>query len=147
MTPTELYDLTADALKITGPIEWDSLDEPGRTEVLTILPPERETDEPVWGFVSTEGEEFLIPSEQAMIFIKEHLCEWLLVRAWQVQVSVRQGKWRWRLVDCLAVTEGGGDRLEIEPPGGNDELTVLCDSVVLLDDGPCLRLVTEEHER
>ena len=135
MTPTELYDLTAAALKITEAPTWDWIDEPGRTEVLTYLPPEIETDEPVWGFVSSDEEEFLIPTEQAMIFIKEHLAEWLMVRAWQVQVSVRRDKWRWHLADCLAVTEGGGDRLEIEPPHGDDELAVLCESVVLLHQG------------
>ena len=95
-------------------------------------------DEPVWALMPSDekdADEFLIDTALAETLIKEHLREWLLVRGWQVQTAVRRDVARWRLADCLAITEGGGDRLEIEAPHGDDELGILCESVVLLNSG------------
>jgi hypothetical protein len=136
MTPTELHNTAREALAITGAPTWESADDPGRREVLTYLPASVDGDEPVWALVPADVEdadEFLIDTALAETLIAEHLREWLLARGWQVQTAVRRGEARWRLADCLAVTEGGGDRLEIEAPHGDNELGILCESVVLLN--------------
>lgn len=62
--------------------------------------------------------------------IKSQLRDWLAERGWQVQLEMLKKERRWRLADCLSFTEGGGDRLETDYPSGDDELTVLCESVV-----------------
>ncbi len=64
--------------------------------------------------------------------IVRHLSQWLLERGWQVQVTLVRDKRRWRLVDCLSIGDGGGDRLDEDYPNGEDELTVLCESVVVV---------------
>ena len=54
-------------------------------------------------------------------------------RGWQVQVTLRKQAQRWRLVDCLSIADGGGDRLDQDYPSGGDELAVLSESVVIVD--------------
>ena len=61
--------------------------------------------------------------------IEYHLRAWLLHRGWQVPVTLRKQAQRWRLVDCLSIADGGGDRLDDDYPHGGDELSVLCESV------------------
>ena len=60
---------------------------------------------------------------------------WLVGRGWQVQVTLRKQAERWRLVDCLSIADGGGDRLDHDYPAGVDELAVLSESVVVVDAG------------
>ena len=64
--------------------------------------------------------------------IEAHLRNWLLDRSWQVQVIVQKNAQRWRLVDCLSIADGGGDRLDQDYPYGDDELQVLSDSVIVV---------------
>ena len=73
-----------------------------------------------------------IDCAMAAVLIKAHLSEWLLERAWQVQVTVRKGRREWRLVDCLSFADGGGDRLDDDYPRGDDEADVLCESVLVV---------------
>ena len=54
---------------------------------------------------------------------------WLLGCGWQVQPTIHKQAQRWRLVDCLSIADGGGDRLDDDYPYGDDELSVLCESV------------------
>lgn len=61
--------------------------------------------------------------------------DWLAERGWQVQLSVHKGASTWKLVDCLSFAEGGGDRLDEDYPQGDNELDVLCESVVAITPG------------
>ena len=64
--------------------------------------------------------------------IESHFRAWLLSRGWQVQVTIRKQAQRWRLVDCLSIADGGGDRLDDDYLFGDDELSVLCESVIVV---------------
>ena len=72
----------------------------------------------------------------AQELIESHLREWLLRGGWQVQVTIRKQGQRWRLVDCLSIADGGGDRLDDDYPCGDDELSVLCESVIVVVASP-----------
>jgi hypothetical protein len=77
----------------------------------------------------------ILPIDTALAaeLIKSHLRDWLADRGWQVQLEMFKNDRRWRLADCLSFTDGGGDRLDADYPAGDDELKVLCDSVVAVN--------------
>ena len=135
MTATELFKSSSDALAITGPAEWDSPDAADQRDVLVYVDDEAAEDGPLWCLAPPGSEDAdYLPMDTAMAreLIESHLRAWLLSRAWQVQVTIRKQAQRWRLVDCLSIADGGGDRLDDDYPYGDNELSVLCESVVVL---------------
>ncbi len=135
MTATELFKSSSDALAITGPAEWDSPDAPGQRDVLVYVDGEAAEDGPLWCLAPTGSDDAdYLPMDTAMAqqLIESHLRAWLLRCGWQVQVTIRKRAQRWRLVDCLSIADGGGDRLDADYPFGDDELSVLCESVVVV---------------
>ncbi len=133
MTPTELFKSTFDALAITGPAEWDSPDTPDQRDALVYDDDESAEGGPLWCLAPTGSDDAdYLPMDTAMAhrLIQAHLATWLLRRGWQVQVTIRKEAQRWRLVDCLSIADGGGDRLDDDYPFGDDELSVLCESVI-----------------
>jgi len=132
MTPTELFKSSSDALAITGPAEWNSPDAPGQRDALVYVDDEAAEDGPLWALIPTGSDDAdFVPMDTAMAqeLIESHLRAWLLGRGWQVQATIRKQAQRWRLVDCLSIVDGGGDRLDDDYPYGDDELSVLCESV------------------
>lgn len=132
MTARQLFQISSEALAITGPAEWDSPDDPSQRDALTYIDDEIDQDGPLWSLASTHGDnaDYLpIDTQMAARLIEGHLRRWLLDGAWQVQVTVLKTKPRWRLVDGLSIADGGGDRLDENYPQGPDELAVLCQSV------------------
>ena len=135
MTATELFKSSSDALAITGPAEWDSPDAPGQRDALGYVDVEAAEDGPLWCLTPTGSDDAdYLPIDTAMAqeLIESHLRAWLLRRGWQVQVTIRKEAQRWRLVDCLSIADGGGDRLDDDYPFGDDQLTVLCESVIVV---------------
>ena len=135
MTATELFKSSFDALAITGPAEWDSPDAPGHHDALVYLDVEAAEDGPLWCLAPTDSDDadyLALDSAMAQELIESHLRAWLLHRGWQVQATIRKQAPRWRLVDCLSIADGGGDRLDDDYPFGEDELCVLCESVVVV---------------
>lgn len=136
MTAEDLFHITHEVLENVGYPTWTGADDSDVDEELAFL--QVEGDETAqWALVPV-GEEGLedcdclaIGVDMAAALIREHLRSVLLDRGWQVQVSMRKDRRRWRLVDCLSPADGGGDRLSdtVEYPWGDDELVVLCDSV------------------
>ena len=139
MTATGLFNITANALAITGPPEWSSPDAPDVRDALVYVDDDAAEDCPLWALIPTGADNAdYVPIDAAMAqeLITAHLHNWLLDRAWQVQVTVRKNAQRWRLVDCLSIADGGGDRLEEEYPCGDDQLAVLSDSVTVVATTP-----------
>ena len=135
MTATELYRISDEALAITGHPEWCSMDDTDERDTLIFLNDEASEEGPLWALAPTGvHDEDYLPIDTAMAheLIKSHCRNWLLERSWQIQVSVKNSRSRWRLVDCLSIADGGGDRIDQEYPYGHDELAVLCKSVVVL---------------
>ena len=135
MTATELFKSSSDALAITGPAEWDSPDAPGEHDVLVCDEDEAAEDGPLWCLAPTGSDDAdYLPMDTTMAreLIVSHLRAWLLSRGWQVQVTIRKEAQRWRLVDCLSIADGGGDRLDDDYPYGDDELSVLCECVIVV---------------
>ncbi len=135
MTPAELFKSSFDALAITGPAEWDSPDAPDQRDALVYDDDESAEGGPVWCLAQTGSDDAdYLPMDTAMAhrLIQAHLGTWLLRRGWQVQVTIRKEAQRWRLVDCLSIADGGGDRLDDDYPFGDDELSVLCESVIVV---------------
>jgi hypothetical protein len=157
MQAPELYELTNRAIAVTGSPRWPAPETTGQFEGLRFVPADR--DEPAsWVMMSLGAEELPATGDNAgpeSLFaleasavdwdeavqvdavlaaqiIREHLRSHLAAMGWQVQMKMSRGKATWRLADCLAITEGGGDRLDDHYPSGDDELAVLCDSVVVL---------------
>jgi|GEM_PF-3379730 len=142
MTAEDLFSLTDVALKTVGYPSWTSADDPDACDELLFL--EAEHDVPAqWALVPVGEDDpddddcLALGVEMAAALIREHLRTVLLDRGWQVQVSMRKDRRRWRLVDCLSPADGGGDRLgdAVEYPWGEDELAVLCDSVRAVHGG------------
>ena len=131
-----------EVLVITGPPQWASAEQPGFVERLCYMDEATTDGGPFWALVPAESDaepnepadEDCLPIDTALAkeLIGGHLRSWLLAGAWQVQVTVRKGQPSWRLVDGLAFADGGGDRLDDDYPCGDDELTVLCESVLTL---------------
>ena len=135
MTATELFKSSSDALAITGPAEWDSPDAPGERDALVFYDDEAAEDGPLWFLAPTGSDDAdYVPLDTPMAqeLIQAHLRTWLLCRGWQVQVTIRKEAQRWRLVDCLSIADGGGDRLDDDYPYGDDELSVLCKAVIVV---------------
>ncbi len=135
MTATELLKSSSDALAITGRAEWDSPDAPGQRDALVYVDDEAAEDGPLWCLAQTGSDDAdFLPLDTAMAqkLIVSHLRAWLLRRGWQVQVTIRKEAQRWRLVDCLSIADGGGDRLDDDYPYGDEELSVLCESVIVV---------------
>jgi hypothetical protein len=139
VTAETLHAVTRRALKRTGMPAWDAPEMAGERDVLAYLADE--PDGAVWALVPEgDGERtarevddaaeiVALDPEMAAALIGEHVRGWLAARLWQVQMRTLQGRRQWRLVDCLATIDGGGDRLEGDYPCGEDELDVLCASV------------------
>ena len=126
---------TASALAITGLPDWDAPESPGLREVLRYLHNAPQAAGAHWHLDSPEGDDddaLPLDTELAAALIQEHLRSWLADRGWQVQLTIRTGRQRWRLVDILSITDGGGDRLDEDYPHGEDELSILCESVVVV---------------
>jgi len=135
MTATELLNRSSDALAITGPAEWESPDSPGQRDALVYVDDETAEDGPLWCLAPTglDDDDYLeLDTAMAEELIVSHLRAWLLPRGWQVQVTIRKQTKRWRLVDCLSIADGGGDRLDDDYPFGDEELSVLCKSVIVV---------------
>ncbi len=135
MTAAELFKSSSDALAITGPAEWDSPDAPGQRDALVYLDDEAAEDGPLWCLAPTGSDDadyLAMDTAVAQELIESHLRAWLLSRGWQVQVTILKQSQRWRLVDCLSIADGGGDRLDDDYPFGDDELSVLCESVLVV---------------
>lgn len=132
MNATELLERTQEARAITGAPEWDSIEVSGGQEVLAYLDAQAASGDPLWALVPVgQGDEFSpLDVAVAEALIRAHWQAWLQERAWQVQLTVRKGKPSWRLVDCLAFSDGGGDRLDDDYPNGDDQLTILGQSVL-----------------
>ncbi len=142
MTATELFKSSSDALAITGPAEWHSPDAPGQRDALVYIDDETAEDGPLWCLAPTGSDDAdYLPIDAAMAqkLIESHLRAWLLHRGWQVQVTIRKQAQRWRLVDCLSIADGGGDRLDDDYPVGDNELSVLCASVTVVVASPRFR--------
>lgn len=131
MTASKLFRITDDALSITGLPEWDS---PDVSESRDVLSPINGEDGPLWCLMpsgSPDADYVPVDTVMARDLLRSHFRTWLLERGWQVQATVRKEVQRWRLVDVLSIADGGGDRLDEDYPYGPDELTVLCESVVV----------------
>ena len=135
MTAQELVQRTAEALLLTDLPEWASPDSPDEREALLFFESDQVDDGPVWALAPSDSEsDDYVPVDPTLAcdLIVRHLSQWLLERGWQVQVTLVRNQRRWRLVDCLSIADGGGDRLDEDYPYGEDELTVLCESVVVV---------------
>ena len=155
MQAAELYELTNAAIAVTGLPRGPAPETTGQFEGLRFVPTDR--DEPAsWVMMPLGAEEspaigagdesHLAQSASAIDWdeavqvdaalaaqsIRDHLRSHLAAMGWQVQMKMSRGKATWRLADCLAITEGGGDRLDDHYPSGDDELAVLCESVTVL---------------
>lgn len=132
MTAAELFAMSADALAITDPPEWDGPDVPDQRDILAYVD---EGDGGSWCLASSgspDAEYVPVDTGMAGDLIRSWLRDWLLGRGWQVQATLRKEAQRWRLVDVLSIADGGGDRLDDDYPYGTDELEVLCASVVVI---------------
>ena len=135
MTATELFKISSDALAITGSAEWDSSDAPGQRDALVYLDDDVAEDGPLWCLVpngSDDDDYLAMDTAMAQELLESHLRAWLLCRGWQVQATILKQTQRWRLVDCLSIADGGGDRLDDDYPFGDDELSVLCECVIVV---------------
>lgn len=136
MTSAKLFEITAEALAIAAQPVWESPEIPGDRDALVYLRDEAWDGEADWILApvgSDEADSVPIDTAMAQDLIKAHLRSWLLDRGWQIQVAIRKQSHRWRLVDCLSIADGGGDRLDQDYPFGDDELAVLCASVVAVE--------------
>lgn len=141
MTSQDLLSITGDALSITGPPEWDSPDASESRDALCHIDDAAGEGGPLWCLICSDAQDTdYVPVDTAMAkdLLRVHFHRWLLERGWQVQATVRKDVQRWRLVDVLSLADGGGDRLDDDYPYGPDELTVLCESVVVTS-GPAPR--------
>ena len=131
-----LFEATETALAIVGLPDFKSVDEPDQTERLTFLPASADNEEPCWALVPSGGsdEEYVaVETEMATQLLAGHFRNWLLQRGWQVQVHCYANRHRWSLVDCLSAADGGGDRLDVDYPYGESELTVLTQSIIAVN--------------
>lgn len=138
MTPEGIYQVCNSPLATIGPPIFDVSEGAEGRETLRYLPP-ADGEPGTWALVPVldagEAElDDMLPLDPLLAaeLIRGHLRSWLGARGWQVQMKMSRQRVTWRLVDCLAITEGGGDRLDDHYPSGEDELSVLADSVVTL---------------
>jgi len=136
MDATSLFELAETALAIAGLPQFPSVDEPDQIEVLAFVPASDDSDEASWALAPADGprDEFVaVDTQMAVHVLRAHLREWLLHRGWQVQVHCYSNLRRWTLVDCLSAADGGGDRLDVDYPYGEEELPALVDSVIAVN--------------
>ncbi len=134
--PVTLLEKTETALAITGLPRFRSADEPNRFEELGFIPTAGDHEDPCWALAPVDGprDEFVaVDTEMASVLVMSHFRTWLLDRGWQVQVHCYSSLRRWTLVDCLSAADGGGDRLDVDYPYGEDELSVLVDAVIAVN--------------
>lgn len=135
MTAEGLFEVTEMALAITGLPRFSSADSEGE-EDLKFIPSASPEEDDCWALVALDGEadEFVaVDTEMARYVLSTHFREWLLERGYQVQVHCYNRLQRWTLVDCLSPADGGGDRLDVDYPYGDDQLAVLVQSVVAVN--------------
>ena len=135
MMAQELVQRAAEALLVTDLPEWASPDSPNEREALLFFESDQVDDGGGWALgqgARDSGEYVPGDATRAGDVIGRQLSQWLLERGWQVQVTLVRNQRRWRLVDCLSIGDGGGDRLDEDYPYGDDELTVVCESVVVV---------------
>ncbi len=133
---TALFEACETALAITGLPEFNSADEPNLIETLSFLPASEDNEEVCWALVPSvgSGEEYVaVDTQMAHQLLRAHFRDWLLACGWQVHVHCYAARRRWTLVDCLSVSDGGGDRLDVDYPYGEDELAILTDSVIAVN--------------
>lgn len=136
LDPTSLFETSEMALAITQLPEFKSADEPEQIEVLSFLPASTDNEDASWALVPCGGpadEYVAVDSDMADQLLRVHFRNWLLDRGWQAQVHCYADRRRWTLVDCLSAADGGGDRLDVDYPYGEDELTVLANSVLAVN--------------
>lgn len=132
----ELFDACETALAIAGLPEFKSVESPDQSEMLRFLSPDNEDEEATWALVPAAGplEDYVaLDTGMARQLVEAHFRNWLLARGYQVQVHCRKAARRWKLADCLSVADGGGDRLDVDYPQGDDELSVLAASVIAVN--------------
>ncbi|QDV92126.1 hypothetical protein RAS2_32400 [Phycisphaerae bacterium RAS2] len=137
MTADKLHEIARAALQIVGSPVFTSPDDADANEELIFLPGAQGHESGRWALVSAEDDAAKddavgVDVEMAADLIRSHLRDYLATGGWQVQLAIRQGRAMWRLADCVSPTEGGGDRLDDDYPGGEDELLVLCRSVEVI---------------
>ncbi len=133
---SKLLEACETALAIAGLPEFNSADEPDQNEALSFLPASENNEEACWALAPSggSGDEYVaVDTEMAYQLLRAHFRDWLLERGWQIHVHCYADRRRWTLVDCLSVSDGGGDRLDVDYPYGDNELTVLTDSVVAVN--------------
>lgn len=148
-TAHALHEATRAALAATGLPSWPCDEDDGYVERLVFCG-EADASASYWALTLVSSDESALGSNDdahdcadeaavaasvAVELIRGFLREFLLARGWQVQVQVSRDARRWRLVDCLSAAAGGGDRLEVDYPYGDDELSVLCASVLAVTSG------------
>jgi hypothetical protein len=135
MTAAGLFETTEMALAIAGLPRFSSADSDGE-EDLKFVPATGPEEDDCWALVPVESEadEFVaVDTEMARYVLSTHFREWLLARGYQVQVHCYNQLQRWTLLDCLSPADGGGDRLDVDYPYGDDQLAVLVQSVVAVN--------------
>jgi hypothetical protein len=157
--PEGLWQCVQAAVQVAGLPQWSSPEPDGEAETLVFLSgdeaawvlaplsamtddedgacafhPEHDEDgDDHNGHCGCDGPDLVaVGADLAADLIKSHLRGWLAARGWQVQMTLLKGSRTWRLADCLSFAEGGGDRLDQDYPHGDDELAVLCASVLSL---------------
>ena len=142
MSPEDLFAVVDDVLASIDYPSWPDGEDADSQETLMFFGPEE--DEPAQWAIALGLDDDLSDTDAlpidvgiAAALLKDHMQCWLLARGWQVQVSVRKNHRHWRLVDCLSIADGGGDRLadSVEYPCGDDEMIVSCESVRAVLDG------------
>ncbi|GJQ26475.1 MAG: hypothetical protein HBSAPP02_15070 [Phycisphaerae bacterium] len=137
MTADKLHEITRAALQIVGSPVFTSPGDPDANEELIFLPAAHGHEPGRWVLASAEDEGAKddavdVDVEMAADLIRSHLRDYLATGGWQVHLAIRRGRATWRLADCVSPAEGGGDRLDDDYPGGEDELLVLCRSVEVI---------------
>ncbi len=130
LNATDLFESSETALAICGLPEFASADADGM-EVLKYF-----GDDQTWALVPVDGsadEYVAVDTEMAGNLLRCHFRDWLLQRGFQIQVRCFATVRRWTLVDCLSAADGGGDRLDVDYPCGEEELVVLIGSVIAVN--------------
>jgi hypothetical protein len=130
-TAADLFERAEVALAVCGLPQFDSADAESQIEELKYF-----GDEGTWALAapsSTDDEYVAVDYAMAQSLIERHLSDWLLLRGYQLQVRCNADRRRWILVDCLSAADGGGDRLDVDYPSGEDHLQVLVNAVLAVN--------------
>lgn len=142
-TAGSLLDVVRPVLPFAGSPAWPCPGADRERDRLVLLPGDeaQSDDGPTWALAPVDDPTEMAPEDDdvwpihvslAEAIWMHHLADWLLSRGWQAQVKLSKGSPRWRLVDCLSIAEGGGDRLDAEYPCGESQLEVLVRGVVIV---------------